>query len=176
MEILKTGVLHKEMCVQSLWETGKCRDKGKNKRMLHKDAVLRMCVWQTYLQGNSRACSQYRFSQWSDHCLLCCHGYDCVSKGAYYVYICTYRQNSTVSCRAGDVFHAAMVIGYHSIGAVPIELEKSPGYSTCFSYCFIFLFAFANLICSHNDNLSLTSAVCFIVCSQILQSTDDINL
>ncbi len=43
MEILKTGVLHKEICVQSLWETVKCRDKGKNKRMLHKDAFLRMC-------------------------------------------------------------------------------------------------------------------------------------
>ncbi len=44
MGILKTGVLHKESCVQSLWETVKCRDKGKNKRMLHKDAFLRMCV------------------------------------------------------------------------------------------------------------------------------------
>ncbi len=32
MEILKTGVLHKEICVQSLWETVKCRDKGKNKK------------------------------------------------------------------------------------------------------------------------------------------------
>ncbi len=44
MEILKTGVLHKKMCFQSLWETVKCRDKGKNKRMLYKDAFLRMCV------------------------------------------------------------------------------------------------------------------------------------
>ncbi len=44
MEILKTGVLHKEICVQSLRETVKCRDKGKNKRMLQKDAFLRMCV------------------------------------------------------------------------------------------------------------------------------------
>ncbi len=43
MEILKTGMLHKEVCVQSLWETVECRDKGKNKRMLHKDAFLRMC-------------------------------------------------------------------------------------------------------------------------------------
>ncbi len=40
----KTGVLYKEICVQSLWETVKCRDNGKNKRMLHKDAFLRMCV------------------------------------------------------------------------------------------------------------------------------------
>ncbi len=42
MEILKTGVLHKEICVQSLWETVKSRDKGKNKRMFHKDAFLRI--------------------------------------------------------------------------------------------------------------------------------------
>ncbi len=45
MEILKTGVLHEEICEQSLWETVKCRDKGKNKRMLHKDAFLRVCVF-----------------------------------------------------------------------------------------------------------------------------------
>ncbi len=43
MEILKTRVLHKEVCVQSLWETVECGDKGKNKRMLHKDAFLRIC-------------------------------------------------------------------------------------------------------------------------------------
>ncbi len=45
MEILRTGALHKETCVQSLWETVKCRDKGKIKIMLHKDASLRMCVF-----------------------------------------------------------------------------------------------------------------------------------
>ncbi len=39
-EILNTGVLHKEMCVQSLKETVKCRDKGKNKKMLQDDAFL----------------------------------------------------------------------------------------------------------------------------------------
>ncbi len=30
--------------MQSLWETVKTRDKGKNKRMLHKDAFLRMGI------------------------------------------------------------------------------------------------------------------------------------
>ncbi len=42
MEILKTGVLHEEMCVQSLWETVNCRDKRKEKeeKKLHKDAFL----------------------------------------------------------------------------------------------------------------------------------------
>ncbi len=52
MEILKTGVLHKEICVLSLWETVKCRDKGKNKRMLHKDAFLRMCGCAHYTSGS----------------------------------------------------------------------------------------------------------------------------
>ncbi len=44
MKILMAGVLHKEISVQSIWETVKCRDKGKNKRMLHKDAFLRVCA------------------------------------------------------------------------------------------------------------------------------------
>ena len=43
-EILKSGVLHKKFCVQSLWENLKYRDNGKNKRCLHRDAYLRMCV------------------------------------------------------------------------------------------------------------------------------------
>ncbi len=51
MELLKTGVLHREMCVQSLWETVKYRNKGKNKRLLHKDAFLRMCVWSVYTRN-----------------------------------------------------------------------------------------------------------------------------
>ncbi len=37
-EILKTGLLHKEFCVQRLWEALNYRDKGKNKRCLHRDA------------------------------------------------------------------------------------------------------------------------------------------
>ena len=42
--ILKTGVLHKEFCAQSLWENLKCGNKRKNNRSLHRDAFLRMCV------------------------------------------------------------------------------------------------------------------------------------
>ncbi len=34
--ILKNGVLHKEFCVQSLWEDVKYMDQAKNKRCLHK--------------------------------------------------------------------------------------------------------------------------------------------
>ncbi len=43
-EILKIGLLHKEFCVQSLREVLNYRDKGKNKRCLHRDAQTGMCV------------------------------------------------------------------------------------------------------------------------------------
>ncbi len=42
--ILKTGLLHKKFCVQSLWEILNYRDKGKNKSCLHSDAKTRMYV------------------------------------------------------------------------------------------------------------------------------------
>ncbi len=38
-----------QVCVQSLWVTVKCRDKEKNKRMLHKDAFLRMCILREFM-------------------------------------------------------------------------------------------------------------------------------
>ena len=47
--ILKTGVLHKEFCAQSLWENLKCDNKRKNIRSLHRDAFLRMRVCKTRL-------------------------------------------------------------------------------------------------------------------------------
>ncbi len=40
-KIFSTWCSTRKYCVQSLWETVKCMDKGKNKRMLHKDAFLR---------------------------------------------------------------------------------------------------------------------------------------
>ena len=43
--ILKTGVLHKEFCAQSLEENLKLGNKRKNNRSLHRDAFLRMCAW-----------------------------------------------------------------------------------------------------------------------------------
>ncbi len=42
--ILKTGLLHREFCVQSLWKVLNYRDKGKNKRCLHRDAKTGRCL------------------------------------------------------------------------------------------------------------------------------------
>ena len=42
--ILKTGVLHTEICVQSLWETVKCRNIGKTEESSTKMHFLKMFV------------------------------------------------------------------------------------------------------------------------------------
>ena len=77
--ILKTWVLYKEICVQSLWETVKCRDKEKNKR-LHKDVFFEnvwtfLRIWEIFLVWRDfeeflRFCSFWKilriFEFWQD--------------------------------------------------------------------------------------------------------------